>query len=109
MNENGIGKLILIGITYYNENNELVEQYQTSGIIDSVTDSEIKIKREDYKELFIIPNDDRAIYEAKSGEYRERETGKIITNPDFISEWIIHGDGSKEKLERYKKIGFEWR
>ena len=32
MNKNTIGKLILIGIRYYNNNNELLEQYQTSGI-----------------------------------------------------------------------------
>ena len=46
MNKNSIGKLILIGINYYDNNNELLEQYQTSGIIESITEKEIKIKRE---------------------------------------------------------------
>ena len=45
MNKKAIGKLILIGINYYDNNNELLEQYQTSGIIESVTEKEIKIKR----------------------------------------------------------------
>lgn len=107
MNKNGIGKLILIGINYYNENNELLEQYQTSGIIESITENEIKIKRENHKELFTIPNDDRAIIEAKPGEYKERQSGKIIKNPDFISQWIINGTGSKKNIERYKEKGFE--
>ena len=61
MNTSAIGKLILIGINYFNNNNELIEQYETSGIIKAVTENEIKIKREEYTELFTIPNDDRAI------------------------------------------------
>ena len=93
MNKNAIGKLILIGIRYYNNNNELLEQYQTSGIIESITDNEIKIKRENYKKLFTIPNDDRAI--------------KIIKNPDYISQWTVTGNGSKENIDNYKKKGFE--
>lgn len=71
MNKNAVGKLILIGINYYDNNNELLEQYETSGIIESITEKKIKIKRENSKELFTIPNDDRAIMEAKPGEYRE--------------------------------------
>ena len=101
MNKNTIGKLILIGIRYYNNNNELLEQYQTSGII------EIKIKRENYKELFTIPNDDRAIIEAKPGDYRERQSGKVIKNPDYISQWTVTGNGSKENIDNYKEKGFE--
>mgnify|MGYP003390865238 CR=1 FL=1 len=87
MNKNAIGKLILLRINYYDNNNELLEQYQTSGIIESVTEKEIKIKRENYKVLFTIPNDDRAIMEAKPGKYRERQSGKIIENPEFFSNW----------------------
>lgn len=107
MNKNKIGKLILIGIRYYNSNNELLEQYQTSGIIESITDKEIKIKRENYKELFTIPNDDRAIIEAKPGDYRERQSGKVIKNPDYISQWTVTGNGSKENVDNYKEKGFE--
>lgn len=107
MDKNAIGKLILIGINYYDNNNELLEQYQTSGIIESVTEKEIKIKRENYKVLFTIPNDDRAIMEAKPGKYRERQSGKIIENPDYISQWAVTGNGSKENLDNYKEKGFE--
>ena len=107
MNINGIGKLILIGIRYYNNDNELIEQFQTSGIIESINEKEIKIKRENCSELFTIPNDDRAIMEAKPGKYRECQSGKIIENPDFISQWAISGSGSKENLEIYKRKGFE--
>ncbi len=108
MNENEIGKVILIGINYFNTKNELLEQYQTGGIIDSITKTKINIKREGYNELFVLPNDDRALMKAKPGEYRERTTGKIITNPDFIAQWTIHGDGTKEHLENYKRVGFDF-
>lgn len=106
MDNNGLGKKILIGIRYYNLKDELVEQFQTSGIIDSITSDEIRIKRENKKELFIIPNDDRAIIKAKPGKYRERESGKVIINPDFISQWAIQGNGSEENLKEYKEFGF---
>ena len=108
MNENEIDKVILIGINYFNTKNELLEQYQTGGIIDSITKTKINIKREGYNELFVLPNDDRALVKAKPGEYRERTTGKIIKNPDFIAQWTIHGDGTKEHLENYKRVGFDF-
>jgi len=58
----------------------------------------------DYKELFTIPNDDRAIIEAKPGDYRERQSGKVIKNPDYISQWTVTGNGSKENIDNYKVI-----
>lgn len=106
MTEMGIGKRILIGINYFDKNNTLIEQYQTSGVIDSVTETKINIKREGCDELFVLPNDDGAILEAKPGEYKEKTTGKIIKNPSFIAQWDIYGDGSKKHLEGYKRFGF---
>lgn len=107
LTENEIGKLILVGISYY-VGDELLEQYQTSGTVSSVSEGRISIRREESEELFTIPNDGRAIFAAKPGEYRERGSGKIIVNPDFISQWQIRGNGSRENLEQYKRIGFRW-
>lgn len=76
MNKNAIGKLILIGIRYCNSNNELMEQYQTSGIIESITDKEIKIKRENYKELFTIPNDDKLLWKQRPVSTRKNKVVK---------------------------------
>ena len=45
--------------------------------------------------------------EAKPGKYRERQSGKIIENPDYISQWAVTGNGSKENLDSYKEKGFE--
>ena len=50
-----------------------------------------------------LHNDDRAIIEAKPGDYRERQSGKVIKNPDYISQWTVTGNGSKENIDNYKK------
>ena len=35
--------------------------------------------------------------------YRERQSGKVIKNPDYISQWTVTGNGSKENIDNYKK------
>lgn len=45
--------------------------------------------------------------EATPGEYKEKQSGKVIKNPDYISQWSITGNGSKKNFESYKEKGFE--
>ena len=86
--ENLIGKTILVGMTYYNKNNEFVEQKQFWGTIISINENNIVIKQKNGEE-FTIPNDKRAIEPANPGEYRLRSTGEVVKNPDFLSTWNV--------------------
>jgi hypothetical protein len=83
-----IGKIILVGMTYYNKNNEFVEQKQFWGTIISINGNNIVIKQKNGEE-FTIPNDKRAIEPANPGEYRLRSTGEVVENPDFLSTWNV--------------------
>lgn len=83
-----IGKVILVGMTFYNNADEFVEQKQLWGTIASISDSTIIIKQNDGGE-FSIPNDISAIEKANPGEYRLHSTGEVVVNPDFLSTWTI--------------------
>lgn len=80
-------KVFLIGITFVDDEETLIEKYQTSGtVIELTDDGVIKFLRGD-KSVFQLPYDKESISEAKPGEYREKVTGEIIINPDYITTW----------------------
>lgn len=86
--ENMIGKTILVGMTFYNKNDEFAGQKQSWGKIVAVTENTIYIKQSD-GENFEIPNDPSAIEAAKPGEYRLKSTGEVVKKPDFLSTWNV--------------------
>ena len=100
-----IGKSIIVGLTFLNDDHKRIGKYQTHGVIKEITaDGLISIVREDM-ETFQIPYDKNAIQKAEKGEYVEKETEKTIVNPDYLSVWeIIVSDESV--IDEYKKHGF---
>lgn len=99
------GKLFLVGLTFVDENGILKEQYQTHGIVQELTnDGLIKLIRED-KTIFQMPYDNETINEAEKGEYREKSTGQIINNPDYIMTWEI-SITENDNINEIKEVGF---
>jgi hypothetical protein len=99
------GKVFLIGIDFYDSGNRLLEQYQTSGRVEQLTDTGMLLLRRDDEGLFALPYDHTAISQAPPGEYTERSSGKVIVNPDYI----ISGDievKAPENVENIKANGF---
>jgi hypothetical protein len=99
------GKVFLIGLTFIDEDGNVVEQYQTSGTVDELTDNGFFNFNRSNSGIFQLPYDERAIKEAAKGEYRERSTGNIIVNPDYITTWVIDVK-SKDNLDDIKQNGF---
>ncbi len=98
-------KVFLIGLSFVDKNGNLVDQYQTHGTIIELTDDGLfKIKRED-NSIFQMPYDKNTIKKADKGEYREKSTGQIIINPDYIMTWEITLNESYDTSE-IKKVGF---
>ena len=83
-----IGKIILVGMTFYNKNDEFVKQTQNWGEIVAVSENTIFIKQKNGGE-FSIPYDEPAIEIANPGEYKLHSTGEIVVNPDYISTWTV--------------------
>lgn len=99
------GKVFLIGLTFVDQEGEVIERYQTHGTVKRLTNDGIfKIRREDHS-LFQIPYDKDTIKLAKHGEYREKSTGETIKDPDFIMVWEIVANGAND-LEQVKKFGY---
>jgi hypothetical protein len=104
--DNYIGKVILIGITFVDKQNNLIEQYQTHGIIKMIDENGMmKIERSNLP-VFTLPFDTSAISEAREGLYRESSSGAEINNPDYLTSWTV--DCSEpDHIERNKLYGFD--
>jgi hypothetical protein len=95
----------LVGITFTDKDNNLIEQYQTHGTIKSIQDHTITILRND-NSLYHIPFDTDAIYKAEPGEYKEKSTGIVVVNPDYITTWTVSNTLDRDTIEKDKTIGF---
>jgi len=99
------GKQFLVGLSFYDSNNKLLEQYQTSGTVVELTDTGLLVLQRSDNSLFALPYDNKAISKAEPGEYTEHSTGITIKDPDFI----ISGDvevKDSASIDSIKKNGF---
>ncbi len=84
-----MGKVLLIGLTYYTHDNVFLEQRQYWGIVTESNHDTICIKQKNGA-LFRLPPDLSAIEPAPPGAYRLRSTGETVTNPDFLATWTVN-------------------
>ena len=82
-----IGKTVLVGISVFSSDNELLDRYQYFGEIISI-DAVISIKTDDGA-VCTLPPDLKSLEKAPKGIYTLKSNGKQIENPDFISSWSI--------------------
>jgi hypothetical protein len=99
------GKVFLIGLTFVDQDKNLIEQYQTSGTVNELTNEGLLIFKRADDSLFQLPFDEETIRIAPEGEYRERATGNVIINPDYITTWEIIIDNAEE-LDEMKRNGY---
>ncbi|SRR6266480_5059619 len=88
-----VGKYVLIGLTYCDHNDKLIEQKQIHGMIikaDAKDGFAVKLEGQKAGEIYWLPPDPRAFQDARPGEYRLRSTGEIVVDPDFVSNWTIN-------------------
>lgn len=98
-------KTFLIGLTFIDQSGKLIEQYQTHGTVLELTDDGIfKIERKD-NSIFQMPYDKDTIKKADKGEYREKATGLIVKDPDFIMTWEIT-TFENDNLDDIKRQGY---
>ena len=82
-----IGKTVLVGISVFSSDNELLDRYQYFGEIISIDDV-ISIKTDD-GDVCTLPPDLKSLEKAPKGIYTLKSNGKQIENPDFISSCSI--------------------
>jgi len=42
-----------------------------------------------------LPPDTRGIEQAPRGEYKNRVTGEVVTDPDYVGRWVITDEEAK--------------
>lgn len=91
-----IGKRLLVGVTQTDEKGAMLRRSQIAGrviIADRIRG--ICIKNEQSDEDTWLPPDTRGIEPASPGEYRNRATGEVVSDPDYVARWVISAaDGS---------------
>ncbi len=85
-----IGKIMLIGMTYYTHDDQFVEQKQFWGKVAEIREDVILVQQKNGENIS-LPPDLRSVKIAPPDTYRLRSTGETIENPDFLSTWIVHG------------------
>lgn len=84
-----IKKTILIGLTYYTNDHDCIEQKQYWGTVMEANEKHIVVKLHDGGFLS-LPPDLSSTKIAPPGEYRLRSTSEIVENPDYLSTWNIN-------------------
>lgn len=83
-----VGKTLLIGLTFYSAEDEIIERRQLWGTVTEANKFHIQVKQNN-GEIFSLPSDLSAIEKAPLGEYRLHSTGEVVVNPDFLTTWSI--------------------
>ena len=86
-----IGKYVLAGLTYRN-NADAVESYtQKHGEVISADEKHgVVIRNRNTGEEFTLPPDTSRFEKARPGNYRLKDTGEVITDPDYLCIWTIY-------------------
>jgi len=105
LREHLIGKTFLIGLTFNDKYGDCIDQFQTHGIVEELTDEGLFIIRRKDNSIFQMPYLRDSIQKAEDMEYRETVSGDIIVNPDFIMTWEIT-TLENDNIDEIKRIGF---
>ena len=85
-----IGRHVLVGITYVDEADQVLEQKQVHGVVVRANRQEgIVFRLEPSGKEFTLPPFTGGFERAAPGEYRLRSTGEIVVDPDYTSTWSV--------------------
>lgn len=86
-----LGKYVLAGITHEDASGNIVDQQQLHGIIERVTPGgiEMSLRGSRQGDVYNLPADLRSLRPAGPGEYRLRQTGEVVVDPDYTTTWSI--------------------
>ena len=86
--EDLVGKTILIGVSYADKDDNLLDRKQWWGIVESASaDKGIRVALKNSSDPCVLPPDLNALRRAAPGEYRLKDTGEVIKDPDFLTTW----------------------
>lgn len=85
-----MGSTLLIGITQLSRDGGVVGRQQVSGVVTEADRTRgICVRVESSGRDFWLPPDTRGIQTAEPGEYRNRTTGEVVVDPDYLGSWEV--------------------
>ena len=85
-----VGKSLLIGITHTDSKGNMIERSQVFGLVTVANRAKgICIRDHQTSEERWFPPDTRGIKAAPAGEYRNRATGEVVNDPDYLGSWTF--------------------
>jgi hypothetical protein len=87
-----IGKLILVNLTIQDRNGEQKRYEQFHGVVtrtDAYDGVYLALKGLREGETKWLPPATHVYTAARKGEYRLQDTGEIVIDPDFTTQWIV--------------------
>ena len=94
-----VGKSVLIGITHTDSEGKMLRRSQIFGLVTVANRVQgICIRDNQTSEEKWFPPDTRGIKPAPPGLYRNRATGEVVNDPDYLGSWTIAA--AKEKHRR---------
>jgi alkyl hydroperoxide reductase subunit AhpF len=94
-----VGKRLVVGLTYLDDDGEVIERVQFHGVIVEIADDNetLWVRRADTDEeveLPIVDESDRAV----RGHYTLDSTGEVVVNPDYAATYTL----SKKMLPEWE-------
>ena len=90
MNNVYLGKRILVGLTYLDNDGEVNEQIQLHGIINKISDNSLLFERSDGEGEFSIPFDGELDKAEEESVYNLKSTGEKVTGVNYLASFTIH-------------------
>ena len=89
--EEMIGKVVLVGVTRYGGDGQVqgLEQYAGTVLRISADEGVVLADEDDGHEHYLPPMLDQ-YQRAEPGEYRMRNSGMIVVDPDYLTAWDLH-------------------
>lgn len=82
------GSTILVGLTFNGPDGPQQKQFYGT-VMSAEPNDGITLRLEGSRagEVYTLPPDLRAFFPAQPGEYRLRETGEVVIDPDYTTTW----------------------
>ena len=116
------GRDVLVGLTYLDDDKQVIRQEQFYGRIDEVDESTTWVETLDGSGRRWLPTDPAAFRPAPAGTYHLTSTGAVVTDPSFVASWMLTAENDEDDdevsysvtpnlapLQRHTRVPREWQ
>lgn len=93
-----VGKRVLVAVTAVSPAGEEVDRQELAGTVVAVEPERGVQLRLTNEEPFWLPPDVRGLEEAQPGQYRLRDSGEVVVDPDYLWHWTVQQTGHRSAV-----------